>query len=95
MGILRFDISIARAELRRILKGISPKSAYQEVQLRNLTCERCGAEYEVTEHAVALSARDGFQCDCGHTLVRGQAVEVQTFKLIKLGQEPNTMKQRE
>jgi hypothetical protein len=79
----------------RILKGISPKSACQEVQLRNLICERCGAEYEVTEHAVTMSARDSFKCDCGHTLVRGQAVEVHTFKLIKLGQEPDTMNQRE
>ena len=55
--------------------------------MNNLTCERCGAEYEATEHKVATSDVDSFQCDCGHTLMRRKVVAFYTFKLIKLGEE--------
>jgi hypothetical protein len=57
--------------------------------MRNLSCENCGAEYEVTEHPVAMSAFESFACDCGHTLVHGKDVALYTFKLIKLGEEPD------
>ena len=58
--------------------------------MRNLTCESCGAEYEVTEHPVAMSALESFACDCGHTLIRREDVALCTFKLIKLGEEPDS-----
>ena len=57
--------------------------------MRNLTCESCGAEYEVTEHPVATSERGSFACDCGRVLVQGGDVTLYTFKLIKLGEEPD------
>jgi hypothetical protein len=57
--------------------------------MRNLTCESCGAEYEVTEHPVATGHQESFTCDCGNTLVQGQDVALYTLKLIKLGEEPD------
>ena len=62
--------------------------------MRILTCERCGAEYEVNEHRTALIGRVSFECDCGHTLMRGKEVASYVFKMIKLGEEPENASQR-
>ena len=61
--------------------------------MRNLTCDRCGAEFEVTEHKVATSDRGSFQCECGNTLMRRKEVAFYTIKLIKLGEEPDSANQ--
>jgi hypothetical protein len=37
---------------------------------------------------MSMTDRDSFQCDCGHTLMRRKEVDFYTFKLIKLGEEP-------
>ena len=42
----------------------------------------------------ALIDRVSFQCDCGHTLMRGKEVASYAFKLIKLGEEPEKATQR-
>jgi NAD-dependent SIR2 family protein deacetylase len=56
--------------------------------MRNITCERCGAEYEIIEHRTPVSAQNSFQCNCGETLMRHKEVVFYNFKLIKLGEEP-------
>jgi hypothetical protein len=63
--------------------------------MRNITCERCGAEYEIIEHRTPSSAQDSFQCDCGETLMRQKEVAFYNFKLIKLGEEPEKTKPRQ
>jgi hypothetical protein len=57
--------------------------------MRNITCQRCGGEYEIVEHGTPVSTQDSFQCDCGQTLMREKEVVFYKFKLIKLGEEPD------
>jgi len=63
--------------------------------MRNITCERCGAEYEIVEHEIPVSVDAIFQCDCGQTLMRQKEVAFYTFKLIKLGAEPEKTEPRD
>ena len=60
--------------------------------MKNITCERCGAEYEVWPHETPTSEPTNGQCDCGHTLMGLQEALLYKFKLIKLGEEPDETK---
>jgi hypothetical protein len=63
--------------------------------MRNITCDKCGAEYEIIGHRTPVSAEDSFECDCGKTLMRQKEVVFYSFKLIKLGEEPEERKPRQ
>ena len=57
--------------------------------IEDVTCPKCGAVYEMTEHKFAMRDKDSYECSCGHELRSWDGSVVPSFSLKKAGREPD------